>query len=278
MAAIAVLTHRYDHFQAGFYLLSGLFGHWAEWGHRPRVFVGPPRKRWGDLAIMHVDCSVVPPEYLDLVGSYPIVVNGNQRDNRKRAVSRHLVRPGDGWQGPVVVKSDFNFGGIPEWRQNETAIRMCEPPPHRTARVTKNYRIYESAREVPDRVWRRSDLVVERFLAEADERGYWLRTWIFFGDRERCNRSLSPNPIVKGRDVVIREPVPVPEEMRAERERLGFDYGKFDFVMHEGRPILLDANRTPGTAANLAAEFARGAADLAHGIDFFLKRADAAAA
>jgi hypothetical protein len=37
----------------------------------------------------------------------------------------------------------------------------------------------------------------------------------------------------------------VPESLRAERERLGFDFGKFDFVYHDGKAILLDANKTP---------------------------------
>ena len=30
------------------------------------------------------------------------------------------------------------------------------------------------------------------------------------------------------------------------REQMGFDYGKFDYVIHEGKPILLDANKTVG--------------------------------
>lgn len=36
-----------------------------------------------------------------------------------------------------------------------------------------------------------------------------------------------------------------PEALKALRRELGFDYGKFDYVEHGGRPILLDANRTP---------------------------------
>jgi len=277
MAQIVVVTHRYDNFAAGFYMLRGLIQHWRAWGHSVRVVAGVPRRSFGDLAIMHVDCSIVPREYLDLVPRYPVVVNGAQRDNRKRRISRNLVRPNDGWEGPVIVKSDLNFGGIPEWRQNNAAIRMGQPPPHRVRRTSKAYTIYRAPSEVPDEIWTRSDLVVERFLAEQDEHGYWLRNWVFFGDRERCNRNCSPYPIVKGADVFRREPAPVPDEMRAERERLGFDYGKFDFVVHHGRPILLDANRTPGTAPNLAAVFAQGAGDLALGLNHFLSRADAAA-
>jgi hypothetical protein len=30
------------------------------------------------------------------------------------------------------------------------------------------------------------------------------------------------------------------------RKRLNFDYGKFDYVVHDGQPVLLDANKTTG--------------------------------
>jgi hypothetical protein len=30
------------------------------------------------------------------------------------------------------------------------------------------------------------------------------------------------------------------------REELGADFGKFDYVMHDGRAVLIDANKTPG--------------------------------
>jgi len=46
----------------------------------------------------------------------PAVVNGHLVDLSKRAVSRNLVRPGDAWPGPVIVKSDLNHGGVPERR------------------------------------------------------------------------------------------------------------------------------------------------------------------
>ena len=46
------------------------------------------------------------------------------------------------------------------------------------------------------------------------------------------------------------EPHPLLEEWR---RRLHLDYGKMDYVMHEGCPVLLDANKTVG-----AGGFARG--------------------
>jgi hypothetical protein len=77
---------------------------------------------------------------------------------------------------------------------------------------------------------------------------YCLRTWTFLGDEESATLSYSPVPVVKRANVTRYEPCEVPDALRAERRRLGFDYGKFDFVMHEGEPILLDANSTPSCA------------------------------
>lgn len=62
----------------------------------------------------------------------------------------------------------------------------------------------------------------------------------------------------------------MPPELRAERERLDFDFGKFDFVVHEGEPLLLDANRTPGMAQAIQPLIAKGAPNLAEGLNALL--------
>ena len=56
------------------------------------------------------------------------------------------------------------------------------------------------------------------------------------------------------------------------RARLGFDYGKFDYVKHEGRYYLLDANRTPGAPESFVNDASvRASLDrLAGGIEAFL--------
>ena len=64
----------------------------------------------------------------------------------------------------------------------------------------------------------------------------------------------------------------MPDELRALRRQLGFDYGKFDFVMHEGRAVLLDANKTPGRARNLSAFLAAGNANLADGFEGLIRK------
>ena len=96
---------------------------------------------------------------------------------------------------------------------------------------------------------------------------------MFFGDRERCNRVVGRHPVVKASDALERVPVDVPDEIRAFRRRLGFDYGKFDFVINEGRPVLLDVNRTPVVPENLGEAMRAGMANLAPGIEGFLSAA-----
>ena len=253
-----------------------MLGAWRGSGHRVTVVRGLDRNVRGDVAIQHVDCSVVPPDYAELAAGFPVVVNGLPRDIRKRTISRQLVRPGDGWTGPVIIKSDLNFGGIPENMHNQAAAAHQRPLPHREAPTFNDYPILRSAADVPESSWSRPHCVVERFVPERDERGFWLRTWVFFGDRERCNRHCSRSPIVKAGNAFYREPAAVPDEIREERRRLGFDYGKFDFVVVGNHPILIDANRTPGGSPTLTDEMARGAAALAGGIDVFLERARAA--
>lgn len=279
MARIVILTHNFDAFRHRNYLIHPLFEHWVLWGHKVAVVRGMPPEVNADkvdIAVLHVDCSVVPAEYVEFASRFPVVVNGASLDIRKQTISRLLVKQGDGWQGRVIVKSDLNCGGVPELRHNRIAAQSGKPLVHPVRPIYPKYAVFRTPGDVPQEVWTNPDLVVERFVPERDERGFWMRTWVFFGDSGRCNRHCSPNRIVKAEEIIFREPAPVPDELREERKRLGFDFGKFDFVMSENRAILLDANRTPGGNPTLSEEFARGAEELAKGIDAFLESAHAA--
>jgi hypothetical protein len=52
--------------------------------------------------------------------------------------------------------------------------------------------------------------------------------------------------IVKGSDEDHSEGVRIPAELYAIRQQLGMDYGKLDYVVRDGKVVLLDVNRTPG--------------------------------
>jgi hypothetical protein len=274
VARVVIITQTHDEFARRDYLLRTLATHWSAAGHQVLTVAG--RGSWpdADVAVMHVDLSVIPNAYTEAAKRYPVVVNGAARDVRKRTVSQHLVSLGDGWTGPVIIKTDLNCGGIPERRLQLIGYKTGQwddVSPAEIACTTEPYPVLSGAEKVPWQVWQHEGLVVERFLPERDERGYWMRAWVFFGDRERCTRYLGAKPVVKASEVLAREPAPVPDALREERKRLGFDYGKFDFVIHNHEVILFDANRTPfGPPPPLTPEMEASNADLARGLDSWL--------
>jgi hypothetical protein len=173
----------------------------------------------------------------------------------------------------VIVKTDANCGGRPEHLLRSVAHRAgvhCEIP---VGPATSSYPIHPSLHAVPESVWSTPGVVVEKFLPEKDDRGYYMRVWLFFGDREGSTRFRADVPEIKSQDLKEREPVDVPPELRAWRKRLGFDFGKFDYVRHGERFVLLDVNRTPAFPPTLSKS--GGAASrldtLAAGLGSFLR-------
>jgi hypothetical protein len=92
------------------------------------------------------------------------------------------------------------------------------------------------------------------FCPEYENGLYHVRYYLFMGDRSSCDRVSSCQPIVKDATSVSREPVDVHPEIEKMRCALHFDYGKFDYVMHEGRPVLLDINKTVGGVRKVTPE------------------------
>jgi hypothetical protein len=212
---------------------------------------GPEENPPADLAIQHIDLTVVPAEYRAWLLKYPRAINVAAIDISKRHVSENLVSARDGYQGPVLIKTNANAGGLKE-------ARLARKTRFLTRRVVGSqaqrggprrrpgaYQILRSASQVPQAVWENPHLVVEKFLPERQGGFYCLRTWQFFGTAEINSLAFAKEPIVKARNAVRIEPVDVPEELRQIRERLGFDFGKFDYVMLDGRAVLFDANKTP---------------------------------
>ena len=280
MTELVVITHEFDAFLMrdgpsgpvrSPYLLFDVLNILRGMGHRSRIARGPQPVP-GDAALLHVDSTIVDDEYLRLGSSYSKAINFRTGDISKRKVSRLLLAKGDDWNGPVVVKSNYNNNALMEDLHNRRARRLGRPLPHPGLRKGAPYLVLDSLEQVTDEAWDDASLVVERFMPEPDpEGGFVLRTWVFMGSRERCTRSVTVDSISKAGDVIRYEPVEVPPALRAERERLGFDFGKFDFVLHDDQPILLDANRTPGSARALRSLMLKGAMNLAQGLDGLLR-------
>lgn len=282
VASVVVITHEHDQFlgkrslllrRDSPYLLFDILEELKRRGHSVRVQQGLSKAYKADIAILHVDATATPAEYLDYARRFPFCLNVGAGDISKRRISGALIADGDPWQGPVIVKSNLNNQGIPEMLLNRRSKRAGKAPPFPHVRTQQAYEVHDSFGDVPDGIFERDDLVVEKFIPEREADGFAARFWVFCGERERCTRYVSPNSLVKASQTIRREPVPVPDEMRERRRELGFDYGKFDFVVHDGRAVLLDANSTPGRPSKLRAMFAAGAADLADGFEGLIRRA-----
>ena len=249
MASIVVLIAHGDRHMAKHYLLVPLAQRWAAAGHRVTLHTGFHNPPPGDIALMHVDLTVVPPPYLEAMRRYPATVNATLGDLRKRAYSRLLVRRDEPYAGPVFVKSDLNSGGRPEAGKRNIARHLQREAGAQAPSACDVYQVYGSLGEVPAAYWERQDLVVEKFLPERDGEVYCLRQYYFLGDAEAGYLMRSRDPVVKGESALSMQPAPVPPEIRELRREMRFDYGKFDYVLRDGRVVLFDANRTPAHTA-----------------------------
>ncbi|WP_246677549.1 hypothetical protein [Mesorhizobium sp. B2-3-12] len=281
VARVIVITHEHDRFlgkrnlmlrRGSSYLLFDILQDLKRRGHSVRIQHGLSKTYSADIAVLHVDATTTPADYLAYARGFPFCLNVGAADISKTRISGALLSEDDAWQGPVIVKSNLNNQGIPERLLNRRSKRAGKSPPFPNLPALRPYEVHESLGELPDGIFERDDLVVEKFIPEREPDGFAARFWVFCGERERCTRYVSPNSLVKASKTIRREPVPVPDEMRERRRELGFDYGKFDFVMHEGRAILLDANKTPGRPQNLVKMFAAGASDLADGFEGLIRR------
>lgn len=255
---IAVLFHASERgLEPRSYIVGHLTDIWREDGLEVIHLHGVDQFVPADLVLVHVDLSVVPDSYLEFASRYPIVLNGRVRDIRKTVTSRYLVRSGDGWNGPVIVKTDLNFGGLPEFRASLTGFRRLRIARAlawrlRGGRSWRRYHVFASLDHVPASLLERPDLVVERFLPDFEDGLYHTQMYLFLGDGERCSRLGSPEPIFKADDSTSAQPVEPHPAARAWREELGLDYGKIDYIVRDGEAILLDANKTTGSSTYLA--------------------------
>ena len=260
---IAVLFHeRAREADVGGYIVDHLAGFWREDGHEVVYLFGTRAATPADVILVHVDLSVVPDEYLRFAAQYPIALNHRVRDIRKSATSRNLVRAGDGWGGPVIVKSDLNFGGNPERAVTQTRLRrglgrLAEKLRPTAAANREQYALFEHVDDVPPKWLTAGGVVVERFLPELEDGLYHLRMYQFLGDRWTCTRIASEQPVIRASVSVGVEQIEPPPEVLAWRKQLGIDYGKLDFVVHDGEVVLLDVNKTTGASRHMSDEALR---------------------
>lgn len=284
---IVILFHEhYRRYRARMdYAICHMATYWRAAGHEVTYVFGVKQFIPADLAILHVDLSVVPDAYLEFARRYPRVLNGTVRDVRKSTFSRHLLRADESYEGRVIVKSDLNFAGLPERllieRRSLFRIRLVNAlrslgrirtrAGPASVRTSTDYRVYERLRDVPSICFDGPGIVVEKFLPEVDRGLYWVRIYAFLGDRMTCGRVGSTNPIVKANNSVSRMVVEPHPKIVALRNALNFNYGKFDYVVRDGEPILLDVNKTPGEGRRINSESQARLRHRADGLYSFLQ-------
>lgn len=266
-------------------LIGQLLPLWRAAGLDTRVVAGPAPAGAGRVGILHVDLTRVPPAYASLRTVYPALLNAAVDDIGKRRTSPALgLSRDDAYDGPVIVKTALNAGGVPErvarrrsqpWhaRLVGTLIDHVFPrrPTGRWWHRDRSYPIFPRQSAVPAWVWRRLDLLVQRFVPERAGAGYALRIWYFLGDADFHLVRYGPSPLfprglAAGGELLAE----IPPELRAVRTSWGFDFGKLEYVLPGGAPVLLDANKTPSFGVAVS-DFHRAALPrLARGIEHWL--------
>lgn len=264
--------------------LAFLAEYWREAGHAVRVVKALSDDRPGEIGILHIDLTVVSDEILAWGDRYPILVNRGLRDISKRAISRHLVSRDDDYLGAVIVKTNLNRGGKPElrrewfWFLREPWLvlrrELARRGDWRFARALppNDYPVLRSKREVPEWVWQRRELIVEKFLPEQVDGLFASRIWVFLGDRGYGRLELSESPTGRGARAVDRcYTYEIPEELRAFRRKHGMEFGKIDWVLTNDGPVIFDANRTPSRVTVPVGEDRAVMMDLSAGILSFAR-------
>lgn len=266
------------------YLIGWMAESWADSGYSVEFISNPNTKIEADIVFLHVNLTCIPLAYLDLLKRIPVVINRSVGSISKDLFSNQILEKPFGYDGKVIVKTKENYGGLPELERGNYSktrrkiilktkdIAMSKSLSNRFVKSflwrkvrvldSNNYPIFDSIEDVPPGVWKNPRLIVEKFLPEQDADGrYVLRHWYFFGDKE-FNRTLAAfKPIPKWsnlskeekirsreewREIKIVSNADVPQEVRAVREKLGMDFGRIDWAWNNGKPIVFDANKTPG--------------------------------
>lgn len=267
------------------YLVAQIAQRWRAAGHHVEHVCGVRDFVPADLALLHVDLTRVPAEYLAFARRYPRALNAGAADISKRRFSTHLVGLSARDVGPVMLKTDRNHAGIPErdiararaarrGRWTARALRLVErlTPWWLAGRLESNaYPVYAAAAQVPFAARLNPRFVVQRFLPERRGEHYITRRWTFLGRAEFSCLIVARSPDDLGESIVARETLDgVPDALRGLRASLSLDYGKFDYVLVDGAPVVFDVNKTMGgmwqdnvLAPQMIETLARGIDDLA---------------
>lgn len=290
-ADVVIFMHRHDpDFAREHWSIRILISIWREMGLRVAVQRGPARliRSRASVAVNHVSLTVTPPRYLRYLRRFPTVINGALTDTSKSRYCE-VLSPTAGYEGAVLVKTNLNYGGGSELhllRQSRMARglqvlrtkfgkRAARPRSFWSDAVylkSHDYPIFAHSSLVPVDAWNNPNLVIQKFQPEIDSAGlYRLRWWYVLGDRGFHGLVTAKHPVVKGTRVISRQVTnqPTPPALERLRKAMHIDYGRVDYVMIDGEPLVFDINRTPISSPDTVRAYAAQWRDLAQGIRAF---------
>ncbi len=120
-----------------FYAIDHYVSYWRSVGYEVIDHIGPHDVPDADVLVFHVDYTILPLEYRLLCKRFSVVINGDLLDISRRQFSQLLLSQTDAYTGPVIVKTNTNYGGWPEhvlnkrdgWKQRLAQWSVVEPLP-----------------------------------------------------------------------------------------------------------------------------------------------------
>lgn len=272
MRRVALIIGEHDPWETRPYIIKWMLPLWRDMGLEIAINRGPRRVIEADAAILHVDRTIVPRAYLDLARSYPRCVNGACGSISKRLIASGRIRPGDGYAGPVIVKTARNTFGRPDqetaraatgtlarWWSRRVDSLAKHAPWWVTGRLDR-YPVFAGPSAVPWTTWHDPRFVIQRFVTDRIGDEFVVRRWCAFGSRTLSYTSHGRQPYIDGDNVTRREfnEAPPPPEVLAARAAFGADYCKIDYATDQHGTVIFDVNRTTGYAPEeFGREFAR---------------------
>ena len=283
---IVILFHEFQYDRSSNYMIDELADLWREEGLEVIEIYGIDRVVPADVILLHIDLSVVPPEYLEFARQYPVALNTTLNDIRKATISQNLVQSGAAYVGPVIVKSNLNYAGAPERKLEETQLRQSSfwlkrlqyrvfPFLKKVPVFQSNleYQIFDRIEDVPRSLLNHPDVVVEKFFHSRHEEFFCIHNLYIFGNHRTGARLMGHHPIVNGRTYKRIDYVDPSSDILEQMADIPLDYGKIDYVFDKGKVEIIDINKTVGDSRAVfqrTPELIRFYKTLAAGIHFYL--------
>lgn len=259
--------HRLLGLDQSHYVARHLAARWRQQGIEILRGFDPAALPPADALFLHVDLSLLPPTYCGLAEGFCAAINAEITDIRKRTLSLNQVVPGDGYAGPVIIKTSLNHAGGPErnalipddagarrlfhlrnkWRRWWERLGGLGSGRLRASTLLSKeaYCILPSIDRVPEACFADPDVVIERFTPEYHDGRYVLREWYFLGEAEFVRTEVASHPVITSGEYRADLTLEVPANLRRLRREWRIDYGKIDYVMKDGEAVVFDVNKTP---------------------------------